>query len=105
MGQVIELAPQSIMVGEPVSDVIDRLAGTVDRAATARNEMYDRAAAAIKPVAGKDGGRTIAWLQPQHDPEERTRAFQVMRAQGDVIEHGTFRLSRRRGPGRRRRSP
>jgi hypothetical protein len=41
-GEPVELAPHPFMVIQAKGDVIDRLAGPVDRAALARNEVYDR---------------------------------------------------------------
>ena len=65
------------MVVEAKGDVIDRLAGPIDRAALARNEVNDRLAAGVEPVAGKGESRTVAGLEPKDGFEKRLGSLEV----------------------------
>jgi hypothetical protein len=86
------------MIGEAEGNVIDRLATAIDRTAMARNEVYDRLAIGVEPIAGESEGGPIARLQPQYGFEKSPCAFQIVRAQRDAVEHGllTRWLRRRR---------
>src|SRR5271167_2973246 len=76
-GEPVELAPHPFMVIQAKGDVIDRLAGPIDRAALARNEVHDRLAGGIEPVARKGEGRTVTDLEPKDGFEKRLGALEV----------------------------
>jgi hypothetical protein len=76
-GEPVELQPHRLMVVEAKGDVIDRLAGPIDRVALARNEVHDRLAGGVEPVARKGAGRTVADLEPKDGFEKRLGALEV----------------------------
>jgi hypothetical protein len=91
--EAIQLAAHAVMIGKPKAQVVDRLTRTIGRTTMARNQMHDRLAIGIEPIAGKGEGRPIAWPQIQHGFQEGASAFKIVGAQRDVIEHDfPFRL-------------
>ena len=91
-GEPVELAPHPFMVIQAKGDVIDRLAGPVDRAALTRNEVYDRPAIGVEPVAGKGESRAVADLEPKDGFEKPLGALKVLRPQRYVVENGVLKV-------------
>src|ERR1700730_2149169 len=93
--EAIQLAAHAVMNGKTKTHVVDGLTRTIGRTAMARNQMHDRVAIGIEPIAGKGEGRPIAWPQIQHGFQEGATAFKIVGAQRYVIKHGTLTQWRR----------
>src|SRR5260370_38569928 len=83
------------MIGKARAPGVDGLTRTIGRTAMARNQMADRVATGIEPIAGKGEGRPIAWPQRQHGFQEGASAFKIVGAQRYVIKHGPLTQWRR----------
>jgi hypothetical protein len=70
------------------TDVIDRLGGAIDAVSSRADDVDERTALGIEPVAGNalDGARSLAFFQIEHRQEEATCCLQIPGTDGDVIE-------------------
>src|SRR6266481_1613120 len=93
--EAIQLAAHAVMVGKTKAHMVDGLTRVIGRTAMARNQMHDRVAIGIEPIAGKGEGRSIARPQIQHGFQEGASAFKIVGAQRYVIKHGTLTQWRR----------
>jgi hypothetical protein len=84
--EAIQPAAHAVMIGKTKAHVVDGLTRSIDRTAMARNQVHDRFAIGIEPIARKGEGRPIAWPQIQHGFQEGASAFKIVGAQRDVIK-------------------
>src|SRR5258708_28729207 len=54
--ETIQLAAHAVMIGKTKAHVVDGLTRAIGRTAMARNQMHDRVAIRIEPMAGKGEG-------------------------------------------------
>jgi hypothetical protein len=84
--EAIQPAAHAVMIGKTKAHVVDGLTRAIGRTAMARNQMHDRVAIGIEPIAGKGEGWPIAWPQIQHGFQEGASAFKIVGAQRYVIK-------------------
>ena len=74
------------MIGKAKAHVVDGLTRSIGRIAMARNQVHDRIAIGIEPIAGKGEGRPITRPQIQYGFKEGASALKIVGAQRDVIK-------------------
>jgi len=84
--EAIQPAAHAVMIGKTKAHVVDHLTRSIGRTTLARNQVHDRLAIDIEPIAGKGEGRPIARPQIQHGFQEGASAFKIVGAQRDVIK-------------------
>ena len=94
--EAVQPAAHAVMIGKTKAYVVDRLTRSIGRTALARNQVHDRLAIDIEPIAGKGEGRPIARPEIQHGFQEGASAFKVVGAQRYVIKQAArvIQLSR-----------
>src|SRR6266853_2129743 len=86
--EMVELLAKVGVAFHSQADVIDRLGGAVDPAPSRANEVDERTALGIEPMAGNAayGERSLPFFQIEDGEEETQCRLQIPRADGDVIE-------------------
>src|SRR6266436_9745348 len=81
-----QLVAIAVVTAEPEADVINRLAAPVDAPAASGDDVHDRFAVGVEPIARKGERRSVTRRQVEHRLKKISRSFEVAGAQCCVIE-------------------